>query len=108
MNNCILCGSESEKYELCKACFYDYEDGLINKCKCGTYKDSEYALCRVCYKKINTNENQKKTKVSDSGIKGRIAEAIIEEMFLAMDYRVFRFGMENSVPGFGDRYLPKK
>ena len=24
-----------------------------------------------------------------------------------MGYKVFRFGMENTVPGFGDRYLPK-
>lgn len=32
-------------------------------------------------------------------IKGRIAETLIEELFLAMGYNVFRYGMENTVPG---------
>jgi hypothetical protein len=32
-------------------------------------------------------------------IKGRIAEAIIEELFLSLDYGVFRYGMENTIPG---------
>ena len=47
-------------------------------------------------------------RVSDSSIKGRLAEAIIEEMFISWGYRVFRFGMENTIPGFEDRELPKK
>lgn len=107
---CKSCGKESGKYDLCKACYYDVEDGKIDKCKCGDFKDSEYNLCMNCYKKSkqNNQETQKKSKISDSSIKGRLAEAIIEEMFLAMGYRVFRFGMENTVPGFGDRYLPRK
>jgi hypothetical protein len=32
-------------------------------------------------------------------IKGRIAETLIEELFLSMKYSVFRYGMENTVPG---------
>ena len=32
-------------------------------------------------------------------IKGRIAETLIEELFLSLDYNVFRYGMENTVPG---------
>lgn len=32
-------------------------------------------------------------------IKGRIAEALIEELFLTLKYNVFRYGMENTVPG---------
>jgi len=32
-------------------------------------------------------------------IKGRIAESLIEELFLALGYSVFRYGMENTVPG---------
>ena len=47
-------------------------------------------------------------EISDSSIKGRIAEAIVEELFLSMDYKVFRYGMENAIPGFADRHLPKK
>ena len=82
MGTCKSCGKESGKYDLCKDC----------------YKKS----------KQNNKKTQKKSKISDSSIKGRLAEAIVEEMFLAMGYRVFRFGMENTVPGFGDRYLPRK
>ncbi len=32
-------------------------------------------------------------------IKGRIAETLIEELFLSLGYDVFRYGMENTVPG---------
>lgn len=35
----------------------------------------------------------------ESMIKGRIAETLIEELFLSLDYSVFRYGMENTVPG---------
>ena len=110
METCKSCGEKSGKYDLCKSCYYDFEDGLIDKCKCGNFKDSEYNLCRDCYKKSkqNNKEIQKKSKISDSSIKGRLAETIVEEMFLAMGYKVFRFGMENTVPGFGDRYLPRE
>jgi hypothetical protein len=45
--------------------------------------------------------------ISDSSIKGRLAEAIVEEMFLNMGFQVFRYGMENSIPGFGSRVLPR-
>ncbi len=31
-------------------------------------------------------------------IKGRIAETIVEELFLSLGFNVFRYGMENSVP----------
>lgn len=32
-------------------------------------------------------------------IKGRIAETLIQELFLSLKYNVFRFGMENTIPG---------
>ena len=32
-------------------------------------------------------------------IKGRIAETLIQELFLQLDYNVFRYGMENTIPG---------
>lgn len=73
-------------------------------CKTCGKESGKYELCLKCYKKSKSN---KKTKISDSSLKGRLAEAIVEEMFLSMGYRVFRFGMENTVPGFSDRYLPK-
>lgn len=110
MAECKYCGDKVNlKYDLCKEHYYDAQEGIIDMCKCGKYKDAEYDLCIDCYKQTKSNgQGQKKRKISDSSIKGRLAEAIIEEMFLAMDYRVFRFGMENTVPGFSDRYLPKQ
>lgn len=109
MTECKYCGTQIDStYELCKEHYYDAKEGLIDKCKCGRYKDTEYDLCIECYKSTKSNGQQKKKRISDSNIKGRLAESIVEEMFLSMDYRVFRFGMENTVPGFSDRYLPKK
>jgi len=32
-------------------------------------------------------------------IKGRIAETLIQELFLTLKYNVFRYGMENTIPG---------
>ncbi|MBK9273034.1 MAG: hypothetical protein IPM49_00650 [Flavobacteriales bacterium] len=34
-----------------------------------------------------------------NAIKGRVAETIIQELFLAHDFNVFHYGMERSVPG---------
>ena len=53
-------------------------------------------------------EHIRKTQISDSSIKGKIAETIVEEMFISMGYRVFRFGMENTLPGFANRELPMR
>lgn len=44
-------------------------------------------------------EEKKKSSRSENMIKGRIAETLIEELFLALGYNVFRYGMENTVPG---------
>lgn len=108
MAKCKYCSTPSGSFELCREHYYDVQDGVLDKCACGNYKDSEYGVCIDCYKKTkNGSGERKKIKISDSSIKGRLAEAIIEEMFLALGFRVFRFGMENTVPGFSDRYLPK-
>jgi len=37
-------------------------------------------------------------------IKGRIAETLIEQLFLALGYKVFRYGMENTIPGVMEYY----
>ncbi|MBX2980483.1 MAG: hypothetical protein KF905_14440 [Flavobacteriales bacterium] len=39
------------------------------------------------------------TPFSTNSIKGRVAETIIQELFLAHGYNVFHYGMERSVPG---------
>lgn len=74
-------------------------------------------LCRDCQPNSKTNKKIKKIKkqevkkenieglskkdsyFTESMIKGRIAETLIEELFLKLKYNVFRYGMENTVPG---------
>ncbi|VVB61347.1 Uncharacterised protein [uncultured archaeon] len=55
--------------------------------------NSSHDLCLECFKK------EKEIGYRYQVIKGRIAETIIEELFLTLDYNVFRYGMENSIPG---------
>lgn len=64
------------------------------------------SLCREHQKiilKKETNEerglSEKESKYREGMIKGRIAETLIEELFLTLGYNVFRYGMENTVPG---------
>jgi len=78
--NCSSCGKEiSEKV-------YSYS------------KDNyDEILCRSCQSSKGLSEDESYYK--ESMIKGRIAETLIEELFLSLNYNVFRYGMENTVPG---------
>jgi hypothetical protein len=83
---------------------------------CGDYTKFEGGLCYSCYKA--ENYHQKSTSVAEpeeeiysnglserdrnyryNMIKGRIAETLIQELFLSLGYNVFRYGMENTIPG---------
>lgn len=75
--------------------------------QCGSYTKFEKGLCYECYQEKNGNRSQ----VNDQGlsdkdysyrfnmIKGRIAETLIQELFLSLKYPVFSYGMENTIPG---------
>lgn len=43
--------------------------------------------------------NKKDKVFNENMIKGRIAESLIEQLFLQLGYSVYRFGMENTIPG---------
>jgi hypothetical protein len=88
--------------------------------ECGEYTKFNGGLCTKCYHK-NTSKVSKQGSKSDSEdfldddvltglsdkernyrygmIKGRIAETLIQELFLSLGYNVFRYGMENTIPG---------
>jgi hypothetical protein len=84
---------------------------------CGEYTKFEEGLCYSCYKAENNHqraaavtEHPKEENVSNglsekdrnyryNMIKGRIAETLIQELFLSLGYNVFRYGMENTIPG---------
>ena len=82
--------------------------------KCGAFTKYEGGLCFQCYteKKDGTKpaskaiETIEQVGLSDKDfnfrygmIKGRIAETLIQELFLSLGYNVFRYGMENTIPG---------
>lgn len=85
--------------------------------ECGSYTKYVGGLCFKCYKEQNSNETivleeevqgieEETTGLSENDfnyrynmIKGRIAETLIQELFLSLGYNVFRYGMENTIPG---------
>jgi hypothetical protein len=84
--------------------------------KCGEYTKFNGGLCVKCYSKndqklSNKITNHVEEKPNSGGmteqehnyrygmIKGRIAETLIQELFLSLKYNVFRYGMENTIPG---------
>lgn len=93
---------------------------MANCIECGDYTKFNGGLCTKCYAKKNQKTVDKKTYVAAGSddfdeenaglsekernyrygmIKGRIAETLIQELFLSLGYNVFRYGMENTIPG---------
>lgn len=88
-------------------------------CKnCGSYTKYQGGLCFKCYKSSDDGDTvvevkkEKKVVEKDSEglsdqqknyrynmIKGRIAETLVQELFLSLGYNVFHYGMENTIPG---------
>ena len=87
---------------------------------CGEYTKFNGGLCPKCFSKKNQKDSPPKsesatelrlekseiTGMTDKKrdfrygmIKGRIAETLVQELFLSLGYNVFRYGMENTIPG---------
>ncbi|PJE81417.1 hypothetical protein COU58_02555 [Candidatus Pacearchaeota archaeon CG10_big_fil_rev_8_21_14_0_10_32_42] len=81
----------------CSVCKEELEEKVCN------YSIEHFgkALCRKHQKSNKNNEGLTgmESRYKEGLIKGRIAESLIEELFLALGYNVFRYGMENTVPG---------
>ena len=87
--------------------------------ECGEFTKFNGGLCTKCYSKKNNKSsgkvandeldqfdedesaglNDKEKSYRYNMIKGRIAETLIQELFLSLGYNVFRYGMENTIPG---------
>ena len=106
MPECIKCGEPTK-----------FEEGLCYKCykkenKSKDVVEEEKSILKK--KKENVGKkvaitDKPKPKKSDIGntwvynlIKGRIAETIIEELFLSLGFQVYKYGMENTIPGIMD------
>jgi hypothetical protein len=81
---------------------------------CGSYTKFNGGLCLTCYKSKNGKQvsvvvekqaaEKTFTKSQDNTwvynlIKGRIAETLVEQLFLSLGFQVFKYGMENTIPG---------
>ena len=84
---CSKCNEEITKKE------YDYSMKKFNETLCRTHQKNNNSTLQS--EGLSKRENSYK----EGMIKGRIAETLIEELFLSLDYNAFRYGMENTVPG---------
>lgn len=79
---------------------------------CGAFTKFDGGRCYPCYQKeknkIDTSNKEdlevngltdKERNYRYNMIKGRIAETLIQELFLSLGFNVFRYGMENTIPG---------
>jgi hypothetical protein len=74
---------------------------------CGAYTKYQNGKCIDCFNKNTAKDleidegglNDKEWGWRYNMIKGRIAETLIQELFLSLKYNVFRYGMEHTVPG---------
>ena len=75
--------------------------------QCGAFTKYNGGLCLNCYNKKQLPANMaeengltgKDWYYRYNMIKGRIAETLIQELFLSLKFNVFRYGMENTIPG---------
>lgn len=82
---------------------------------CGKFTKFNGGHCLDCYSKLSKKTEDKTIPTVVDGemhglsdkakiyrynmIKGRIAETLVQELFLSLGYNVFRYGMENTIPG---------
>ena len=72
---------------------------------CGTRLNGDYIYCMPC-NKIRQNQLEGMVRLGEKErnyhfgmIKGRMAETLIQELFLSQGYNVYRYGMESTIPG---------
>ncbi len=86
---------------------------LTGKCpKCSRPKGTDYEYCAECHDKqkreaaVKTFET-KTARLTDANLKGRLAEALVEEIFKACDYEVHRIGAEHIAESILSRKNPR-
>ncbi|OPY31118.1 MAG: hypothetical protein A4E32_02102 [Methanomassiliicoccales archaeon PtaU1.Bin124] len=114
---CVYCGQPSQQNDhFCMRCgsrlLHESEINSKNIVSplTGNYQQNHLEDEPSENNRIEKNLNPEKRKRSRKRpaynmIKGRIAETLIEELFLSMGYRVYRYGMENTIPGISTNLL---
>ncbi|MCC9168639.1 hypothetical protein [Pontibacter harenae] len=92
MAECVQCGD-----------FTKYSGGLCYKC----YKGKESGGAAVAEAAASPTAIRPAKERGDNTwvynlIKGRIAETLVEQLFLSLGFQVFKYGMENTIPGIMD------
>ena len=85
MGQCKNCGSDAGKYDLCYKCHNDQKTSQLTP--------------NNAVPEVTTGLSDKELEYRHNMIKARIAETLVEELFLSMEWGVFRYGMENTIPG---------
>ncbi len=94
MSECIKCGSYTKYHGgVCLKC---YNDG---KTLGQNYSNEKKGEIRSLKNELDYGLSEKEKLYRYNMIKGRIAETLIQELFLSLGYNVFRYGMENTIPG---------
>ncbi|MDG6244229.1 MAG: hypothetical protein QCH31_07545 [Methanolobus sp.] len=83
------------KQVLCRKHQTDFASSITPVNKCDDVAKNTVKIENITQQGLTKRDHYFK----ESMIKGRIAETLIEELFLSLDYSVFRYGMENTVPG---------
>lgn len=82
----------------CSKCYNPIEEKVYSY----SVKHFNSPLCRSCQPSKDKLPSEKKVgTINDKEynmIKGRVAEALVEQLFLKMDFNVYRYGMENTIP----------
>lgn len=110
MAKCITCGDYTKfNGGLCYKCYNkdnNSKDVAIAKKPTSNSKSNKKEALNDSDKKQKTKTNSNHKDKGNSWvynlIKGRIAETIIEELFLSLGFQVFKYGMENTIPGIMD------
>lgn len=89
MAQCIQCGD-----------FTKFNGGLCFKC----YKSKEGGEVAILEQReaspaVKASSPTKENNWVFNLIKGRIAETLVEQLFLSLGFQVFKYGMENTIPG---------
>ncbi len=89
---CNICEKEITEKE------YKYSKEKFGKPLCREHQKEEPKETKIIEQE-KKGLDSKESKFREGMIKGRIAETLIEELFLSLKYNVYRYGMENTVPG---------
>lgn len=90
---CIVCNEKITEKE------NTYSNKSFGDSLCRNHQVKDFKNLIISKSTKNIGLTEKESRSRENMIKGRIGETLIEELFLSLGFNVFRYGMENTVPG---------